>query len=573
MFVKKTKTRSGRIYLSLAQGYRIDGKSRSRTIESLGYLDELESEFSDPVNHFKALCEIANAEAKKAVEPQTVTIHPAQKIDMRKDNRKNIGCAVPLYHYNLLGIEKALRNATRKNRVAFDINAVMRLFVIERIFDPGSKLRAFLNKGNYFFKSDFSDDDIYRALTLFAKAKKNVISAMNRSIQALGRRDTSCVFYDVTNYYFEIEAEDELRRRGVEKNKRPDPIVQMGLLQDQNAIPLSYELFSGNTNDCITLLPVLKNLKKELGLKRVVVVADKGINTSDNIAACILDKNGFVFSQSIRGTKSKQELKKWVLSDADYRENDDGSFKIKSRQDMKTLHIESEDGKKTGVDVEVKVVAYWSCKYARRQQLKRAEVIEKAKALVKDPSAFSKATSYGAAKYVKNISFDKKTGEILTDAGKCAMLDEKAIAEAEACDGYYCIITSETHLTDNEIIDIYKGLWRIEETFKISKSDLEFRPTFVRNPEHIEAHFLTCYIALTIIRLIQSDLGSQYSAGAIIEKLVALSGTHLQDNWWIFDHRNTLTDELCASVGIDLKRKFMQLSEIKDVLAAVNQGN
>jgi transposase len=570
MFVKKTKTRSGRIYLSLAQGYRIDGKSRTRTIESLGYLDELEGRYGDPIAHFKKICDEHNAEAEALKASQTITIHPAQKIDIRTDNRKNIGCAIPLFHYNTLGIEKVLRNAMRRSKATYDINAIMRLLVMERILDPGSKRAAHANKGNYFFKSDFTDDDIYRSLDVFAKAKKSIIGAMNRAIEASGRRDVSHVFYDVTNYYFEIEEEDELRRRGVEKNKRPDPIVQMGLLQDANAIPLGFEVFSGNTNDCLTLLPVLKDLKEELGLKRVIVVADKGINTSDNIAACTLDENGFVFSQSIRGTKSKAELRKWVLSDSGYKENDEGTFKIKSRQDTKTLHLEGLGGKIKDVDVDIKVVAYWSAKYEARSRKKRAETIEKAKKLVKNPSAYTKAMSYGAAKYVKNITFDKKTGEILEDARKHAELDLDAIALEEACDGYYCIITSETHLADEEIIDIYKGLWKIEDAFRITKTDILTRPIYVSEPEHIKAHFLTCYIALTIIRLMQADLGFAHSASTIIDELSCMSGTHEQDNWWLFDHRTELSDLLAQSVGIDLARKRMQLSEIKGILTLVN---
>jgi transposase len=570
MYVKKSKRANGRTYLTIAHGYREGKKMKSRTIESLGYLDDLEKQYDDPIAHFKVICDKRNAEANKKSAALNIAIFPAQKIDKRTTNRKNIGCVIPLFHYNSLGIERTLRNASRQSRADFDYNAIMRLLVMERMINPGSKLSALNNKDKYFFKSDFSDDDIYRALDLFADSKKRIISAMNRSIEAFGKRNLSHVFYDVTNYYFEIDEEDELRRCGVEKNRRPDPIVQMGLLQDANAIPLNFEIFAGNTNDCVTMLPVLKDLKKEFSLERVIVVADKGLNTSDNIAAATLDGNGFVFSQSIRGTKSTKELRDWVISDAGYRENAGGTFKIKSRQDMKTVHVEGVDGKKKDVDIDVKVVAYWSAKYAICARHKRAEAIKKAKKLVANPAAFTKATSYGAAKYVKNISFDKKTGEVLQDMGKQATLDVDTIAAEEACDGFYCIITSETHLPDQEIIDIYKGLWRIEEAFKISKTDLSTRPIYVSTPKHIEAHFLTCYIALTIMRLIQYDLGFEHSAASIINEISSMCGTHLQDNWWLFDHRSDLSDLLCKNMGIDLSKRHMQLKEIKSILTSIN---
>ncbi len=571
MFLKKSKRDNGRVYLSIAHGYRKDGKVSTRTVESLGYLDELEKQYDDPIAHFKALCDKRNEEIASATSALDITIHPFEKIDIQSKHRKNIGSAVLLFHYNSLGIEKVLRNATRNMRYKSDFNAIMRLLVVDRIINPCSKLSTVNDKGNYFFRSDFSDDDVYRALDVFTSCKKRIISAMNKNIEAKGRRNLNHVFYDVTNHYFDTDEQDEIRQRGVEKNHRPDPIVQMGLLQDANAIPLSYEIFPGNTNDCVTLLPTIKDLKQSFKLNRVVVVADKGLNTSDNIAAATLDGNGFVFSQSIKGTKSTKDLREWVISDEGYKENKDKTFKIKSRQDTKKIHIAGEDGKKTAVDIDVKVVAYWSAKYALRSRNKRAEAIEKAKKLVCNPSAFTKATSYGAAKYVKNISFDKKTGEVLENAGKRAELDTKAIAEEEACDGYYCIITSETHLCDDEIIDIYKGLWRIEEAFRISKSDLSTRPIYVRKPLHIHAHFLICHIALTIMRLIQFDTEFKHSVSSIIQEISLMSGSNIEDNWWLFNHRSDLSDELCRSVDIDLSRKYMQLSEIKDILTAVSK--
>ncbi len=574
MFLKKTLQKTGRLHLAIAQGYRKDGKNRTRTIESLGYLDEYVDTYEDPIAHFTQVAKEMTKRERERSAPVKITIHPLEKIDKRESGkRKNIGIAIALSHYNSLSIERTLRNGARDRRFSFDVNAVMRLLVSERIIEPGSKYSAFENRSKYFFRSEFQKDDVYRALDFFAESKTSIINAMNRRIAEAKKRDTSSVFYDVTNYYFEIDKEDDLRKKGVnkKKDKTRNPIVQMALLQDKNGIPITYKTFSGNTNDCQTLLPTLKELKEDHALNEVVVVADKGCNTSNNIAACTLDGNGFVFSQSIRGKKSTDELRKWVLSKTGYVENAEGTFKKKSRQDMKKLTIKDDEGKVIDtVDVDVKVVAFWSRKYEVRARTKRAEVIARANDLIKDPSKYNRQTQLGAARYVKNITYNKKTGEILEDAGKRAMLDEKAIAEAEACDGYYCIITSKTAWSDDEIIDTYKGLWRIEEAFKITKSDIASRPVYVWKPKHIEAHFLTCYIALTILRLIQYNTAFKYSAASIIEEIRAMAGTADEDNWWLFDHRTDLSDELCASVGIDLSRKRMELEEIKGVLTQVN---
>ena len=571
MFLKLTPQRTGRVHLAIAQSYRVGKKGKTRTIKSLGYLDELKKEYTDPIAHFRAkAAQMTKAERESAAATE-ITIYPLKKIDKRKDNRKNIGCAIALAHYNALGIEATLRNATRRKSFAYDPNAILRLLVTERILNPASKLAAWNNKGAYFFRCDFSDDDVYRCLDFFCEMKDAVLTALNRAIKKAGRRDLSNIYYDVTNYYFEIDEEDDFRKKGVCKKHRSDPIVQMGLLQDKNALPIAYKTFSGNTSDCLTMLPVLRDLKRDYGLGRVIVVADKGLNTSENIAACVLDKNGFVLSQSIRGTKSPEDLRKWVLEDSGYKANADNTFKSKSRLQDKIVHVLGSDEKMHDVAVSVKVVAFWSAKSAARARHKRAKVLDKARALVADPSAYTKATHHGAAKYVKNISFDKKTGEILEDAGAKATLDLETIAKDEACDGYYCIVTSEEGLSDGEVIDIYQGLWRIEETFKITKSQLKARPVFVSLKDHIEAHFLICYIALVILRLIQQDTNFSHSAEAIINELKAMSGSNEEANWWLFDHRSDLSDELCASVGIDISKKRMRLKDIKAVLASVNK--
>jgi transposase len=574
MFLKKTPQVTGRVHLAIVEGYRKDGKNKARTVESLGYLDEFTDTYEDPIAHFTALAKEMTEREKEKAAPVQITIHPLQKIDKRVSGiRKNIGCAVGLFHYNYLSIERTLRNGARNRRFAYDPNAIMRLLVTERMLNPGSKLSDFANRHNYFFKCDFTEDDLYRSLDFFSGCKDKIIANMNRQIELSGKRDMTSVFYDVTNYYFETDKADDLRKPGVnkDKSKKEKPIVQMGLLQDKNAIPITYKTFAGNTNDCTTLMPTLADLKKRYKLSDVVVVADKGINCSNNIACCILDGNDYIFSQSIRATKSTDELRRWVLSDEGYKSNKQEDYKSKSRQDMKTLHITDDDGKVIkDVDVEVKVVAFWSKKYEVRARKKRAEAIAKARELIKSPSKYNKATHYGAAKYVSNITFDKKTGEVLEDAGKHAVLNEDAIRKAEECDGYYMIITSKTEWSDDEIIDTYRGLWRIEEAFKITKSDIAQRPIFVWTPEHIEAHFLTCYIALTILRLIQFDTDFAYSADVITSELAAMSGTHEEGAWWLFDHRTNISDELCASVGIDLARKRMRLQEIKSVLTQVN---
>lgn len=569
MYLHKSKRKDGRVYLAFAEGYRKDGKSKMRTVESLGYLDELEKQFDDPIAHFKAVCDEANAAARAERQNVQVTIHPLQKIDKREAARKNAGSAVLLAVYNALGIEIAVRNKTRGSKASYDSNAVMRLLTVERIINPGSKKSAWENKEHYFFRTAFSLEDTYRALDVLCGCKDKIVSAINRAIDKMGIRDTACVFYDVTNYYFEIDDPDEdegLRQKGMSKEHRKSPIVQMGLLQDSKGVPIGYRLFPGNTPDPLTMLDVLSEMKRDYGQDRVVVVGDKGNNCSANIAALAAKGDGFVYSQSIRGTKSDAELKNWVLSDDGYEcaTNADGhvTYKVKSKQGYKAVSVAGPDGGKRKVDVDVKYVAFWSEKYERRARKERQAAIDKAKRLVADPGAYAAATHFGAAKYVRGLAVDGRTGELL-EAASALELDEDRLAADEACDGYYLIATSETGMADDAVIEAYRGLWRIEESFKVTKSDLETRPVYVSRREHIEAHFLTCYAALCILRIIQVLTGGKYSAGTIAEELGAMCGTNLGGNWWVFDHRSDATDDLCRMAGIDLTRQNMQLKDIK----------
>ena len=570
MYLHKSE-RKGGTYLSIVEGYREGGKVKHRTVESLGYVDDLMEEYGpDPVAHFRQVCKNRNAAKEAEAQAVTIEIHPQQKIDKRSVARKNIGSAVLLAVYNALGVETVVRNATRGSKADYDANAVMRLLVVERILDPGSKKHAWENKDRYFFRTEFELDDTYRALDVLCACRDGIVSAVNRAVDKMGVRDTACVFYDVTNYYFEVDEPDGLRQKGMSKEHRKSPIVQMDLLQDSVGIPIGYRLFPGNTPDACTMLDVLEGMKRDYRCQRIIAVGDKCNNCSTNIAALTARGDGFVYSQSIRGTKSDAELEKWVLSDGGYACTCDGegrvTYKVKSKQGYKTVTVEGDDGKKKKVDVDVKYVAFWSEKYQKRARRERRAAIGKARKLVANPGAYSAATHFGAAKYVKGMRVDAKTGELL-EAATALEFDEERLAAEEACDGYYCIVTSETGMSDSDIIEAYRGLWRIEESFRVTKSDLETRPVYVSREEHIEAHFLTCYVALCILRIIQAATGGKYSARVIADELSAMCGTHLEGNWWRFDHRSDASDDLCRMAGVDLTRQSMQLKDIKAALS------
>lgn len=570
MYLRKSKKPNGRTYLTIVQGYRDeDGKNRARTVKSLGYVDALEAEFDDPVAHFEEECRRMTAEAARAEAPIAVEFTASKKIDKRAEGRVELGAAVPsAYLHRDLGIWSFFERKRTSRGFSYDPCRILELLVWDRIAHPSSKRAAWEARGRFPRKCGFTADDVYRCLTYLDENADALVSSMNASLEeSRGPRDASCLYYDVTNYYFECDEEDGFRMRGVSKEHRPSPIVQMGLFLDSDGLPLGYELFPGNRNDMTTLLPAMSKAGvRDLPRgERVVVVADKGLNTSANIAACVLDGNGYIFSQSVR--KATKGLRSWVLDDAGYEESAPGSFKIKSRISEKAVYVAGEDGKRRRVTVPVKEVAFWSRDYFERSRRERAKVVEKSRAAVARGD-LSSAAAKTSVRYAKDAPVVRETGEA---ASHNWVVDEERIAADEAMDGYYCIVTSEQEMDDRDVIDAYRGLWRIEESFRVMKGDLDARPVYCSTESHIRAHFLVCYIALLAMRLMQLDTGRKYSAAQISEALAGVTGHLMDRNLYLFDYRTDLTDELAGAVGIDLSRQVLTRGQIRSIMADVKK--
>jgi len=559
----------GRKYLSIVQGYRdpVTKKVKHRTIKSLGYLDDLKEEYEDPVTHFKAVVEEMNKKAALEKEPVKLEIDPQQRLTEDPANRKNIGYAALSRLYHELGLHTFFYNRSRSFQSKFNTNNIMKLLVFSRILAPASKKKTYEQKDRYFENTDFSLDDVYRCLSKVVTLKTGLQHYLHRQMRLKFNRNTELVYYDVTNYYFEIDEQDEIRKKGVSKEHRPDPIVQMGLLMDTKGVPICYDLFPGNTNDCETLMPVLDKVKKDYGVGRTIIVADKGVNTADNIAFSLAQGDGYVYSQTVRG--ANKELKDYVLDSSGYRELTD-DYKIKSRLYPREIAVSNAQGGRSKIRIDEKQVVFYSRDYDRKAKMDREPALLKALDLAKKPSKYNKATSYGAAKYLKNLVFDPKTGEIITAKQK-PVFDEQKLREEEKFDGYYAIVTSEWQKTDEEIIDIYRGLWQIEEAFKVTKSDLKTRPVYLSREDHIEAHFLTCFVALVIARLLVLRLGNKFSIPKIVESLNKASGSRLEENWYVFNHVDEITNAVGEMLDIDLSRKYLTLGEIKKFLGATKK--
>lgn len=574
VYLKKTyRKQSGRTYLVIAQKYRNPetNVSTDRTIKSLGYLDELEKEYDDPIAHFQEVARRMTEEenAKKKV---TLAINMDDTLPKDAEGRKNFGYATLLKIYHQLELDTFFKNKARSEPFKFNTNSIMILLVISRLLSPGSKKKAFEERHRYFERFHFSLADIYRALSHYATIAQDCQRYLHEQIVEKYGRNTKTIYYDVTNFYFEIDEADELRKYGRSKEHRHSPVVQMGLAMDADGIPIHYELFPGNKLDKETFRSVIGEVRRNYNTGRIVVVADMGIITGDNIYYLTGGRNlnGYVFSFSVRGGTS--DFKKYVLDPEGYvgadgrPAGDDADFKVKSRRIAREINVTMKSGKIRKKTVYEKQVVFWSKKYSNKARAEREEVVKKAHELVADPMKFSKATSYGAAKYVKSLRFDKETGEVL-EGKECPYFDTERLVEEEKYDGYYAIVTSELDMPDGKIIDTYRGLWEIEETFKVTKSTIEARPVHVSREDRINAHFLICFIALVIIRLIQKITERRYSPEKIIECLNKISCSNEQDNLYLFDYRSDISDTIGDAFGIDFTRKRLRLGEIKNILA------
>jgi len=571
MYLKKsTSSKTGRTQLSIVHGFRDrEGKVRQKTIQTLGYLDVLKKEYEDPIIHFEELAKKMTDEIREKNKPIQLSISSEQTLPLGTDNRKNFGHAAFSFLYHELELNYFINNRRRYTGAHYNHNAIFKMLVFSRLINPGSKKKSFENRNMFFDKMDFSLDDVYRSLSFFAKFKDPMLQAMHKRIEKLYGRNTSLVYYDVTNYYFEIDKQDELRRKGYSKEHRSSPIVQMGLFMDTDGIPLTYGLYPGNMLDKQTLIPMMRKVRKDYDLGRYIVVGDRGMITGDNIRQILLDQCGYVLSYSIRS--SDAAFKEYVLDTSGYRDIGQEGFRIKSRIYPREIYVSTLKGKKDKLSIDEKHIVFYSPKYAQKAKADRQAVLAKAQKLISSSSAYARAASHGAAKYVKELTYSSTTGEVIDDAERLLVENEEALAQEEKYDGYYAILTSELDKSDEEIVDIYRGLWRIEDSFRITKSDLESRPVYVSRQDHIEAHFLTCFVALVLLRLLERRLERKYPAPGILESLRRSSCSLLEQNMYLFDYYDEILSDVGEALGIDFSRKYRTSGDIKKIIGGTKK--
>lgn len=498
MFIKKeikTNKKGTRTYIRIVESYRDGGISKQRAIKNYGYLEDQE----DP----KEFMKMVESELKELDK------HKGNDITIKINSKDNLlnGPNNIAYHYgyrylesvyDYLKIDNFLNNYQKSldGKHEYKISNIFKFLVLERILEPASKRKSLTGARYYYGKNfNFSLDDVYRSLDLIAQTSEELQTHIRTRINNLTNIKVENLYYDVTNYYCEIDLNDladGLRKKGVSKEHRTTPIIGMGLFMDDNGLPISFKLFPGNTADSVTLIPSINEVKKENNLERVICVADKGMNSLKNISFLVNNGDGYLFSQMVRGKKGKKYGDEIFKGDFIEKMDNNGEVIYKYKTYLEQVTLIDEEGNKYPKDQ--KVLLFYSKEHADREKRKRDEQLEKVRSSLKN----------GA--YNLDHSFRKyllKEGE-----SKAVGIDYTKVYEDEKYDGYFCLITSETHMDHNQIKELYSNLWEIEETFKVTKTNLEFRPIHLSKKEHIIAHFLICFTALVILRLLQHKLKS-----------------------------------------------------------------
>lgn len=602
MYLKKKTEENGDIYLSIMEKYYDSSKktARERTVESIGHVSELRKKYDDPVAHFTKYAKELTKKAKEEKE-KAIKIDMTEKLEIGEKGTRNVGYGVFKLLYKELELDRFWNWKMRGRKMKFSTDQIYRLLVISRAMNPGSKKYTLENK-DFFFEpfEGFSLDDIYNALDVIADNQEALQEWIYEHSKKICERDLSVSYFDCTNYYFDIGRPDvdtfdedgnpiddngkaisaKYRKRGPEKNHRPDPIVEMGLLMDKNGIPVAYDLFPGNESEKVHMRPIINRVKKDFEDIRIIYVADRGLNTSDNIywingdnKGDVNSRDGYVYGQSVRGADAG--FKEWVLGGGYKKEtvkDEDGkiiTFTHKSRIFPKELNVNvtrpgSKKPAKKKVTVDQKQMVYFSEKYARKQKADREAMIARARDIINYPKKYDRITAKGSASYVKNIAFDKTTGEIV--GGHMLSLDMEKIEEEEKYDGYYSIVTSELEMTDEEMHRAYRGLARIEDSFKVTKTYFESRPVYVRTNQHIDAHFSTCFLALVLMRLLEYKLDYRYSVRKILGSLKEYNCTHLNTNTWQFTFYDEVMEACGEAFEIKFNEKYRTQQEIQRIL-------
>ena len=561
----------------IKQSYRKDnGKTSSRIYKKLGKYNTLLEQFS---GNEKELMDWAKKEAEKETlaynqqkEKVSLSLSPLARIPLDEERVFNIGYLFLQKICSELRMDNICRNIRNHHKFSYDFQAILTDLIYTRILAPSSKLSSYKYCHSLLEPSKYSLQDLYRALSVLAEESDFIQEELYKNSNFIHPRNSRILYYDCTNYYFEIEAEDGIKKYGKSKEHRPNPIITMGLFMDADGIPLAFDIFPGNQNEQLTLKPIEKKVIKDFNCSEFIFCSDAGLGGKSNRFLNSFGNRSYVITYSLK--KMKKEERELALLPTQFKVP--GSNKL---IDLRTL--DESDPKVyntiyykeyplvTG-DMDETVIITYSPKYKAYQSKIRNAQIDRAKKMIQSSDKTRKGKgSNDPARFIQRTSVTED-GEIAQK--NIYQLDEAKILEESMYDGFYAVVTNlEGDI--REIININKQRWEIEENFRIMKSEFEARPVFVRREDRIKAHFLTCFISLLVYRLLEKKLGEEFTCSQILETLRNMNVTLLsKDSGYIPSYKRTkITDKLHSSFGFRTDYEFIRKSTMRAIIKETKQ--
>lgn len=548
-------------YFYMIKSYRENGKNKTKIIERLGELKEVEQKANgeDPIIWTKKYIEKRNQEEKQNKGVYFEKLVEGIPLD-ESQKTFNIGYLFLQNIYYSLGLDKICKNISEKYRIKYDLNSILSNLIYTRIIEPSSKLSSFEAAKKFIEQPNYELHDIYRSLEVISKETEFIEAEVYKNSLDVVNRNTKILYYDCTNYFFEIEQAEGLKQYGISKENRPNPITQMGLFMDGDGFPLAFNINSGNTNEQTTLKPLEKQIIKDFELSKFVVCTDAGLASNENRKFNNIQNRSYIVTQSLK--KIKGHLKDWALSPEDWHTiNSNAKINLndvdKSGDNEEIYYKErwiNENG------LEQRLIVSYSPKYAEYQRSIRNRQVERAQNLIDNPTKISKNRQDDPKRFIKSASVTND-GEIASK--KVFSLNTTAIEKEEEFDGFYAVCTT---LEDDisEIIKINKRRWEIEESFRILKTDFKARPVYLKRDDRIKAHFTTCFLSLLIYRILEHKLDEKYSTNEIIKNLQDMNSLKINGiGYKQIYSKSEITTDLNDKFNLNIDQNFISLQNMK----------
>lgn len=565
MRLKVNKSKNSINYYIITDTKTSEGKRSTKIFKKLGNEQEILkiSNGISPIEWAKEQVNIINKQIEEKNLTITAEFSQSNIIEKNKQITFNCGYLFLQNIYYSLGLDKICKNISEKYRIKYDLNSILSNLIYTRIIEPSSKLSSFEASKKFIEQPNYELHDIYRSLEVISKETEFIEAEVYKNSLDVVNRNTKILYYDCTNYFFEIEQAEGLKQYGLSKENRPNPITQMGLFMDGDGFPLAFKINSGNTNEQTTLKPLEKQIIKDFELSKFVVCTDAGLASNENRKFNNIQNRSYIVTQSLK--KIKGHLKEWALSPEDWHTiNSNKKINLndvdKSGENEEIYYKErwiNENG------LEQRLIVSYSPKYAEYQRSVRNRQIERAQNLINNTTKISKNRQDDPKRFITSTSVTND-GEIASR--KVFSLNTAAIEKEEEFDGFYAVCTT---LEDDisEIIKINKRRWEIEESFRILKTDFKARPVYLKRDDRIKAHFTTCFLSLLIYRILEHKLNEEYTSEKIITTLREMNVRNLEGIGYIPTYTRTeITDILHEKFNFRTDNEIILPKDIKKIL-------